>query len=123
MAVQAAHVDDIGTVFYIDVHEQGFSLDAALTTYTTREVRLKRPNTAALIEVTAVSTEEDPDDLIIKLKLVSGSDTGTTLTGTGGFALPGSELGDWIAEVLVGDGTNQWTSDPFILFNLRANLS
>jgi hypothetical protein len=123
MAIKPAHVDDVGTVFYIDVNDQGISLDADLDSYSVRIVNIKRPNDTTLIQVTTVSTETDPDDSIKKLKLESGTDVGTSLTGTGGFKLPSTELGDWIAEVFIGDGVNGWTSAPFVLCNLRANLS
>ncbi len=120
--METVHVDDEGTIVYIDVNDAGISLNAALALFTTRTVTIKRPTTAALIVITAVDTEVDTDDSITKLKLLTGTDVAVALTGTGGFKVPSTDVGTWIAEVLLADALGSWRSDPINLFNCQRNL-
>jgi hypothetical protein len=121
---ESIHVDDINTVLYIDVTNEGVSLSTTLDSFTTRTVRLKRPITSGLITITAVPTEADAGDSgKKKLKLLTGTNTSTSLSGTGGFKVPSTDPGDWIGEVFLADASGQWTSDSFTAFTLKANLS
>jgi hypothetical protein len=120
---ETVHVDDQGTVIYVDVNDQGVSLGTLLDSYTGRVVKIKRPSDPTLITITGVPTEVDSEDNIKKLKLVLGTDTGTSLTGTGLFKVPSTELGEWIGQVTLSVGSNSWNSDSFKIFDLLGNLS
>jgi hypothetical protein len=117
------HVGDLGTVIYLPTFAGTQPLDESLDLFTSRVVRLKPPGLAPLIEITDVPTEVDPADSVKKLKLVSGTDTGVSLTGVGNFALQPSQVGEWLAETTLGHVEGQWTSNPFPVFDLQRNLT
>jgi hypothetical protein len=120
--VETPHVGDIGTVIYLPTFAGEDPLGETLETFTTRIVRLQRPGNQPLIEITEVTLEVDPADAVKKLKLVTGTETGTALTGTGDFALTAADVGQWLAEIQLGHATGQWTMDAFPVFTLLPNL-
>lgn len=112
------HVGDIGVVIYINITEDGVALGAALSDFTTRTVRIRRSNTDDIVTITGVTVAVDPEDSVSKLKLVTGSNAGLTLSGTGGFVLPAASIGSWIAEVLLADAGWTGTTVALMLFDL-----
>lgn len=116
------HVGDIGTEIYIDVTEDGVSLDGDLSGFTTRTVRIRRGSTDDIVVITGATIAVDPEDSVSKLKLVTGSNASLTLTGTGGFVIPSDSLGTWIAEVLLADAGWTGTTAAFELFDARPKI-
>jgi hypothetical protein len=117
------HANDVGTEIYIDVTENSVSIGAALSSFTTRTVKLRRATTDDVVVITTVTIAVDPDDGVSKLKLVTGTNTGLALTGTGAFKIPVASLGIWIAEVILGDAGWTGTTNAFELFEARQNLA
>ena len=117
------HVNDTGVILFIDVTDDGESLDADLTNFTTRTVRIRRATLDDIVTITAVTLAVDSADNIQKLKLVTGTNTSVTLTGTGGFKLLSTALGLWIAEVELADASWDGHTDMIELFELRANIA
>ena len=117
------HVNDIGAAIYIDVTDSGESLGAALIDFTTRTVRIRRATLDDKITITDVPVYIDPDDSVMKLKLLTGTSTSLTLTGTGGFKLLSTTPGIWIAEVELADADWDGRSNAIELFELRLNIA
>lgn len=109
-------VDDEGTVIYIDVKDLGLSLDTELSDFTTRTVNLIRPDGTTVV-ITSVTVEQDADDEVSKLKIRTGTDILTALTGVGDFDVDSSNIGIWIGEVILADSSGSWTSEPFDVFH------
>jgi hypothetical protein len=116
------HVGDVGTIVYINVLDTGIVLDDDLDALDTRTVKLRRPGTWDIVVITHVPTEVDPNDDIKKLKIVTGSNPGLSLTLLGEFALMSLHPGVWVAEVVLGDVVWTGTTDAFEVFELKRNL-
>jgi hypothetical protein len=120
--VEIIHVGDIGTILYLPTVVQGVPLDETLELFTTRIAWLMRPAIAPMIEISDIPTEIDPLDNVRKLKLVTGTETGTVLTGTGNFALLSEDVGDWLCTIALGNTDGYWSDGPFRLFRLQTTL-
>lgn len=120
--VDILHVDDAGTIIYIDITDDGESLDTMLDSFSTRNVHIRRAKTDESIVIVGVPTEVDPLDNIKKLKIITGTDDSVSLTNTGLFKLPSTCPGIWVAEIALADMGWSGISDTFELFELRPNL-
>ena len=124
------HVNDVGVEIYLDIREiingvEGLAFTAfheQLLNFTVRTVRIRRPLTLDIITITDVATAVDPDDSVRKLLIKTGTQTGATLTGTGDFALPSTNIGLWIADVELAYGAWQGKTDALELFDLSGSV-
>jgi hypothetical protein len=117
--VDVVHVGDIGTIIYLPTFSGDTPLGASLELFTTRMAWLMRPGLAPIIEISDIPTEIDPLDNILKLKLITGTDTGLVLVGTGDFALRDADVGDWLCSIALAHDTGYWSDGPFRLFTLQ----
>lgn len=117
------HVGDIGTIIYLPTYAGGVPLGATLELFTLRTVRLQRPRLVPLIEIIDVPTAVDPLDDVLKLQLITGSDEGISLSGVGNFALLAVDVGEWLAEISLGNLQGYWTMGPFPLFTLVRTMA
>jgi hypothetical protein len=117
--MDTVRVGDIGTIIYLPTYAAGAPLNESLELFTERIAYLLRPGIAPLIEIHDIPIEIDPFDNVAKLKLITGTDTGLYLTGTGNFALLDADVGDWLCTITLAHATGSWSDSPFRLFRLQ----
>lgn len=121
--VESLRVGDIGDHIYVNVlKDNGEPYNVDLKGFSSRTLRLRRPNTFDVVTIADVPVVDDPLDGIQKLRVMSGLESDLTLSGSGNFILSAAHVGVWIGEVEFQLSGWIGKSPQFIVFELQHKL-